>query len=245
MFLLTSTACLRKAPPSRLIIVLIDVSASIEPEAQQSAFQAIEDILPTLRRGDSLVVIPITGDAGNDSQGRIIRLTLAERREAYDQDLRRAAANLRHSLEETKAATLRTPGAHTDILGALQLAEEEIRLAGEGRNKMLILLSDMIQDDDELNFRHDIALRNAVSAASLATTSPRSASLRFQETPIFIGFLRSRDRARLSPQRRTAIDIFWLMFLKNCGANPHLAKDGPGLALLFLSTETHGTIPRP
>ena len=109
--LLATAACERKTPPARQVIALIDVSASIEPEAQQSAFQALENIASRLRRGDSLVVIPITGDAGNESQGRILRLTLAERREAYDQDLRRAAANLRRSLEETKAATARNPGA--------------------------------------------------------------------------------------------------------------------------------------
>ncbi len=162
--LLATAACERKTPPTRQIIALIDMSASIEPEAQQSAFQALENIVSRLRRGDSLVVIPITGDAGNESQGRILRLTLAERREAYDQDLRRAASNLRRSLEETKAATVRHPGAQTDILGALRLAAEEMRLAGDGRKTTILVLSDLIQDDSQFDFRTHSALKNGASA---------------------------------------------------------------------------------
>src|SRR5207244_3023513 len=127
---LATATCERKAAPLRQIISLIDVSASIEPQAQQSAFHAIENIISTLRRGESLVVIPITGDAGNESQGRILRIEVPKRREAYDQDLRSAASDLRHSLEETKAAAMHDPGARTDILGALRLAAQEMQLAG-------------------------------------------------------------------------------------------------------------------
>ena len=87
-------ACGRKAPQPRQIINLMDASASIEPEAQQLGFQSLQKVVSSLRRGDSLTVIPVTGDAGNDTEGHILRITLAERRETYDQDLRRAAMDL-------------------------------------------------------------------------------------------------------------------------------------------------------
>jgi hypothetical protein len=237
ILLLANAACERKAQFARQIIALIDVSASIEPEAQQSAFQSVENIAATLRRGDSLVVIPITGDAGNESQGRILRLTLAERREAYDQDLRRAASGLRHSLEATRAATIQDPGAHTDILGALRLAAEEMQLAGGGGKTIILILSDLIQDDAKFNFKSDPALKRDASSRLLASTSARRAGLSFHGVPIFLGLLRSRDIAHVSPQRRLGIEAFWLEFLKDSGAAPVLAEDGPGLLPPFLAGE--------
>ncbi len=237
ILLLATVACDRKAPASRQIIVLIDVSASIEPEAQQSAFQAVENVVSALRRGDSLVVIPITGDAGNESQGHILRLTLAEHREAYDQDLRRAALDLRRSLEETKAATRRNPGSHTDILGAVRLAAEEIRLAGEGRKTTILVLSDLIQDDKQFDFKSDPALKSETSATLLASQSARRLGLSLQGVPVFLGLVRSKDLGHLSPRRRLAIEAFWLGFLKDFRANPVLAEDGPGLLPIFLTSE--------
>ncbi len=208
--LLAAAACERKDPPARQIIALIDVSASIEPAAQQSAFQALEDIVPTLRRGDSLVVIPITGDAGNESQGRILRLFLAERREAYDQDLRRAAASLRHSLEETRAQTIRNPGAHTDILGALLIAAEEMRLAGGQRPSTILILSDLVQDDSQFDFKRDPALRNESTAQTIALASAHRANLSLPGVPVFLGLLRSKDLERVSPLRRAALQASWI-----------------------------------
>ncbi len=237
ILLLATAACERKATASRQIIVLIDVSASIEPEAQRSAFQAVANVVSALRRGDSLVVIPITGDAGNESQGHILRLTLAEHREAYDQDLRRAGLNLRRSLEETKAATMRNPGSHTDILGALRLAAEEVRLAGEGRKTTIVVLSDLIQDDNQFDFKSDPALESETSATLLASVSARRQGLSPQGIPVFLGLVRSKDLGHLSPRRRSAIEAFWLEFLKDSGANPVLAEDGPGLLPIFLTSE--------
>jgi len=171
------------------------------------------------------------------SQGRILRLTLAERREAYDQDLRRAASNLRLSLEETKAATVRNPGAQTDILGAFRLAAEEMQLAGDGRKTTILVLSDLIQDDRQFDFKTHPALKNEASAQLLASTSARGSGLAFQGVPVFLGLVRSRDLGRLSTRRRLAIEVFWLGFLKASGASPVLAQDGPGLLSTFLMSE--------
>ncbi len=88
---------------------------------------------------------------------------------------------------------------------------------------MIIVLSDLVQDDNQFDFKHDPAIRNETSAAFLASASARSSDLAFRGTPVFLGLVRSRDLGRLSPRRRVAIGIFWLEFLKASGANPVLA----------------------
>jgi hypothetical protein len=230
-------ACGQKAPQPLQIINLMDASASIEPEAQQLGFQSLEKVVSSLRRGDSLTVIPVTGNAGNETEGHILRITLAERRETYDQDLRRAAMDLRRSLEQTRTAVLQNPGSQTDILGAFRLASEEIRLAGEGRKAVILALSDFIQDDDQFNFKTNPALKNAASAQVFGADLSRTDQLSLQGVPIFLGLLRSRDLGRMSPQRRNAIKTFWLSYLSTSGATPVLAEDGPGLLDTFLKGE--------
>ena len=69
------------------LVYLVDISASIKPRALKDAFRAIRIEAARLQRGDRISVIPITGDAENDAQGRILRMTVPEKRQPYNQDL--------------------------------------------------------------------------------------------------------------------------------------------------------------
>jgi len=129
------------------------------------------------------------------------------------------------------------PGARTDILGALRLAAEEMQLAGQARKTTILLLSDLIQDDSQFDFKSDPALRNEASATPFASASAHRAGLSLHGVPIFLGLLRSKDLGRLSPRRRLAIEAFWLGFLQESGAKPVVAEDGPGLLSTFLASE--------
>jgi hypothetical protein len=217
------------------ILALIDVSASIEPEAQKAAFDAVANLMTQLHRGDALTVIPITGDAENQSQGRVLRFVLPEQREAYDQDLRRAVKNVRELLETTKAETLLKPGSRTDILGALHLAEEEMRLGRGSRNTIIVILSDLIQDDDRLDFETAPALSSRATARNLAMRLSRESDLHITGVPVFAGLLRSRDLTRLHHERRQAIQEFWRQYITSLGATLASVVDGPGLAPSYVA----------
>src|SRR5258706_6751948 len=84
---------------NRHLVFLIDVSASIDKQAQQQAFEAVLKTIREANRGDAISVIPITGDAETQAQGSILRLRVPENRSAYDQDLQNFADQTARSLE--------------------------------------------------------------------------------------------------------------------------------------------------
>src|SRR5947209_4860974 len=95
LFALSSiTACSRPTHTAQHTVVLIDVSASIDPKSESRAFDAIAKLGSHLARGDRLSVVPITGDAGNDSSDRVLRFSAPSERQAYDEDLKRFAKTI-------------------------------------------------------------------------------------------------------------------------------------------------------
>ena len=139
----------------RTIIFVIDMSASTDPAGRAKAFQAVSGWFAQkkLKRGDKIVVIPITGDAWTESQGLIKRFNISEKREAYDADLRRLESEMKQQLEEMERTAAEKPYKHTDIFGALKLAAEELAHENKNTKKTVVLLTDLIQDNAIGNFK--------------------------------------------------------------------------------------------
>src|SRR5205823_2568465 len=83
------SGCNARPPRELHLIELPDLSASIEPRAQMAALKAMIDPTAGMQRGDSITVIPIVGDAGDDIQGRILHWKLPATQEPFDGDLLR------------------------------------------------------------------------------------------------------------------------------------------------------------
>ena len=205
--LLAFNGCQQRGPSTPLhLCVLVDVSASIEPEARASMFSAVENIFPHLRRGDTLAIIPITGDAEGETQGKILRFELPKNRQVYDQDLRRLGAQARKALEDMEKLAAADPGARTDILGALRLAAQEVT---EHTRTGIIALSDLIQDDAQFDFKRNTNMANSQRAQSLAVMLAARSESTLTDVPVYLGQLRSRDFKLLSRNRRAGIEAFW------------------------------------
>src|SRR2546423_7785223 len=93
---LGAIGCGRSKHQRRAIAYVIDMTASVDSEAIQQAFAALEPLLnsKTLKRGDSITIIPITGDTLTESQGKILRIHLPENRKVYDSDLAKLATEV-------------------------------------------------------------------------------------------------------------------------------------------------------
>src|SRR5258708_29011710 len=100
--------CGRQQP--RNIVILPDVSGSIDRQALEQAFKAIDGLVGHLHRGDKIAIIPILGDAQAEASGRIIRFEVPINRQAYDSDLRSFRTTLRASLEDMKTSAIDHPG---------------------------------------------------------------------------------------------------------------------------------------
>jgi hypothetical protein len=219
---------------SQQLVILIDVSDSIESAAEEQAFSAIDRVIAQRQRGDRITVIPITGDAQAESSGRVIRFEVPTIRQAYDNDLRDFRNKLKRSLEEFKAAAIARPGAKTDILGAVALAQQEFKFRAGNSKKSLVILSDLIQDDSELNFLRDVRLANKAVAREFAMQSAKATAIDLRGVPIYLGLLRSKDYKGVGRNRREAIQQFWIEYFNSSGAKAELAVDGTGLLNAFV-----------
>jgi len=223
------SVCGRQAASSQQIVILIDVSDSIESAAEQEAFAAVDRLVSQLHRGDKIAIIPITGDAQAETSGRVIRFDVPTERQAYDNDLRQFRNKLKTSLIALQARVMANPGEHTDILGSIILAQQEFKFTAGASKRSLVILSDFIQDDTELSFLKDKRLANTAAARAYAMQWAKNGQLDFRGAPVYLGLLRSKDYRNLGRSRREAIQEFWLDYFNSCGGQTVFATDGTGL----------------
>jgi hypothetical protein len=220
----TLLGCGKREP--RHIVIMPDVSGSIERESLQKAFKAIDELASHLQRGDKLIVIPILGDAEAEASGRILRFEVPANRQAYDTDLRNFRHKLSLALAEMDAHAATHPGSKTDILGSVELAEQEFKLGTGQSKRLLVVLSDFIQDDSKFDFRLDSHLKDQTDVQSFAHAEVKSTGIRLKAVPVYLGLLRSREYGALDLRRRAAIQTFWIHYFIAAGAQPEFVFDG-------------------
>lgn len=215
-------------PAPKMTVDVLDTSLSIAPQAEHAAESAILGQISRMGRGDRLVVIPITGDAENDAGGRILRLVAPVERQAYDNDLRQfqVAAKKWYA---AWLASLNPHQMHTDILGTLDLAQQEFAAIPKTSDLRLIVLSDFLEDDPTYRFVSSPRLSNPARARALAIGLRQERSFALPGVPVCLGRLESRDFAPLTPKRKEAVQAFWAEYLSDRGQAPVLRFDGTGL----------------
>lgn len=241
---LLCAGCEQAPKQSVHLVVLPDLSASIEPRAEQDALKALSKAAASMHRGDSFTVIPITGDADDDDQGRILRWNLPETREPFDGDLLHLEHQEQSELRVLFGRTLKHPYRRTDIFGALRLARQELAGDPPGTVKEIAILSDFIEDDRQYHFAKDRRLRNPKTARHLAIPLAQG-SRNLYGVRIYLGGLASTDLRRLGERRREAIRAFWERFLGAQGARVEWASDGPGRLASFFSNSRQAVRPNP
>jgi hypothetical protein len=215
-------------PAHKVTIVALDTSLSITPRAERAAQNAVLDQISRLGRGDRLILIPITGDAQNDSGGRILHLVAPTERQAYDNDLRQFQVDAKKQY----AAWLASLDKHqmrTDILGTLDLARQEMAVTPISSERRLIVLSDFLEDDPRYRFVSSSQLANVARARGLAMTLRKVRGFAPLEVLVCLGRLESSDFGSLRPQRKEAVQAFWAEYLDDRGQIPALRFDGTGM----------------
>ena len=234
---LLAIGCGRSQKQHLAIAYVIDMTASVDNEAIMQAFAAIQPLLnsKTLKRGDSITIIPITGDTLTETQGKIIRIHLPENREVYNSDLVKLAVDVQERLQNMQSEATANPYQHSDILGAADLAAEELSTEKGNVRKVIVILSDFIQDDSRFNFNTSPDLSNDHAASALAKKLISTHGGKFAGTTLYLGMLRSKDLKKMATARREAVQTFWREYFKIGGAGTvSLAIDGPGkVATIF------------
>jgi hypothetical protein len=227
--LLVCSAGCHKERPLALALV-IDLTASTDAAGRAKAFQTIHTWFEQkrLKRGDRITIVPVTGDAWSDSQGRILRFQLSEKREAYDADIKRLKEEVESQIEVMEAEAAAHPYNHSDVMGAVRLAAADLAQQDAHTRKVLIVLSDFVQDDPQANFKAEPALANEKSARTYARKLAADPTA-FKDCAVYLGLLRSAELKNMPLARRGALQLFWLEYFQQSGARSiTIAIDGPG-----------------
>lgn len=229
--------CKRTTAGRQHIIFVIDLSASTVKEGRGKAFEGVQQPFDKglVKRGDSVTVIPITSDALVESQGAILRFDVPATREVYDEDLRALSEDVLDKLQKMQQAAAAKPYAFSDVLGAIKIADEEFAADKPDVRKVLVVLSDFVEDDRQLSFKTSPVVAGETAAAEAA--KKMAAQIRaLKDARVYMGWLQSTDLRKMPPQRREAVKVFWGAFFKQAGAQAvHVCSDGPGQLSKFIA----------
>jgi hypothetical protein len=140
----------------RLIIILVDMSGSADQARHTVCKEAFEKIYQNLRRGDRVVVGTITSHSYIDFKPtvdeEIPKKTVWDNRLQFERNLTNAKEKIRR--EVNKLLSHQGGSLLTEILDSLNIADTIFHDEKE-RQKILVILSDMIQDSKEYKFDKD------------------------------------------------------------------------------------------
>jgi len=136
----------------RVILVFVDMSGSTNLARRTVYGDCFEKIYQDLHQGDRIVVGTITGRSFIDFKPvvdvEIPKKSLWVNRIQFERNLTETKEKIRRGVERLLSRKKGTP--RTEILNSLNIAETIFH--NEKREKILVLLSDMIQDSREYDF---------------------------------------------------------------------------------------------
>lgn len=218
-------------------VFVIDLSASTVEEARGKAFEGVQAPFEKglLKRGDSVTVIPVTGDALVESQGAILRFDIPAAREVYDEDLRALSEEVLDKLQKMQRAAAAKPYVFSDVLGAIRIADEEFAADRPDVRKVLVVLSDFVEDDRHLSFKTSPVVASE-AAATEAAKKMAAQTQALKGARVYMGWLQSTDLRKMPPHRREAVKTFWVELFKQAGTQAvHVCSDGPGQLSKFIA----------
>ena len=138
--------------PSRAIVVFVDMSGSTNKARRTVYRNAFDKIYQNLRQGDRIVVGTITSHSYIDFKpsidAEIPKQSLWDNRLQYEQNLAKTKKNVQKAVNRLLSRKRGTP--YTEILNSLNVADTILHK--EKRQKILVILSDMIQDSKQYKF---------------------------------------------------------------------------------------------
>jgi hypothetical protein len=208
----------------RVIIILVDMSDSANEARRTVCKEAFEKIYQNLRQGDRIVVGTITSHSYIEFKPtvdeEIPKKTIWDNRLQFEKKLANTKEKIRG---ETNKLLSRERGTMlTEILDSLNIADTIFQDEKE-RQKILVILSDMIEDSKKYNFDKDKItdeyINNAISDRQKNNLMPN-----FTGVKIYVAGASADDSNKFR-----AIETFWTRYLTKSGADFSPHRYGPSL----------------
>ena len=197
----------------RTIVVFVDMSGSTNQARRTVYRNAFEKIYQNLQQGDRIVVGTITGRSYIDFKpvidAEIPEQSIWVNRITFEQNLAKTKKDINDEMEKLLSLKRGTP--RTEIINSLNIADNIFH--GEKRQKILILLSDMVQDSKEYNFDR-AKITDAYIAGIIKERQKQNLIPRLNDVKVYVAGASAADSKKFN-----SIELFWSRYFAACGAD--------------------------
>jgi hypothetical protein len=208
----------------RVIAVFVDMSGSTNSARRAVYRRAFDKIYQNLQQGDRLMVGTITGQSYLDFKPavdvEIPQKSIWVDRLRFEQDLDRTKRRIRADVEELLAP--KRGAARTEIINSLNIADKIFH--NEKRQKVLIILSEMIQDSKDYNFKR-AEITDAYAAHIIRDCRNQDRLPNLTAFKVYVAGARASDS-----QKSRSIEMFWNRYFAAAGADFSLHHYGRSLS---------------
>ena len=211
----------KKTP--RVIAVFVDMSGSTN-QARRTVYQnAFEKIYKNLQQGDRIIVGTITGRSYIDFKpvvdAEIPEQSIWVNRITFEQNLAKTKKDIKAAVGKLLARRRGT--SHTEIINSLNIADKIFH--NEKRQKILIVLSDMIQDSREYNFDR-VNVTDAYTTKIIKDRQKQNLIPKLDNVKIYVA-----GASAPNSKKFRSIEKFWSRYFVACGADFSLHRYGHSL----------------
>jgi hypothetical protein len=215
----------------RVMAVFVDMSGSTNQARRTLYRNAFEKIYQNLQQGDRIIVGTITGRSYIDFKpvvdAEIPKQSLWVNRISYEQNMAKTKKDIQTEVEKLLSRKRGTP--HTEIINSLNIADKIFH--NEKRQKILIILSDMVQDSKEYNFER-VKVTNQYTSQIIKKRQEQNLIPKLESVKIYVAGASAAD-----PKKFRSIEKFWNRYFVACGADFSLHRYGH--SLLEFEKETY------
>ncbi len=203
--------------------VFVDMSGSTNQARRTLYRNAFEKIYQNLQQGDRIIVGTITGRSYIDFKpvvdAEIPKQSLWVNRISYEQNMAKTKKDIQTQVEKLLSRKRGTP--HTEIINSLNIADKLFH--NEKRQKILIILSDMVQDSKEYNFER-VKVTNQYTSQIIRKRQKQNLIPKLDSVKIYVAGASAAD-----PKKFRSIERFWNRYFVACGADFSLHRYGHSL----------------
>lgn len=201
----------------RAIVVLVDMSGSTNLARRTVYRDAFEKIYQDFRQGDRIMVGTITGRSYIDFKPtvdvEIPKKSIWVNRIQFERKLTKTKEKIRMGVEGLLSRKRGTP--RTEILNSLNIADTIFH--NEKRQKILIILSDMIQDSRQYNFAQ-VKLTDAYIDKVIRSRQKHNLIPNLTDVKVYVAGASGADSNKFR-----SVEKFWARYFEKSGADfsPH------------------------
>ena len=207
----------------RVMAVFVDMSGSTNRARRTLYRNAFEKIYQNLQQGDRIIVGTITGRSYIDFKpvvdAEIPKQSLWVNRISYEQNMAKTKKDIQTEVEKLLSRRRGTP--HTEIINSLNIADKIFH--NEKRQKILIILSDMIQDSKEYNFER-VKITNQYTSQIIRKRQEQNLIPKLDSVKVYVA-----GASAVDPKKFRSIERFWNRYFLACGADFSLHRYGHSL----------------